>query len=126
MPSDNRNIFSDYNIDDSFNSLYGSMLGITNLVKESERKKKQKLRELAASMTEYEIDLYNEGVRLKNIEIDKHNAKLEEKRRIIKCINNHKCPNEDNGVLIRGKKEKDNDYKRGYVCNVCKSKWYKE
>lgn len=121
------NVFGNYIRDDyGFSSAVGMFMGIDRLVQESERKKKQKMRELADSMTEDEIDLYNEGIRLKNIEIDKYNAELKEKRRIRQCVIDHICPSGDGGVLERGSKEKDNNYRRSFICPVCGSRWYRE
>lgn len=67
------------------------------------------------------IGFYNEL----EVDIDKeYNAVItenqnEENIRIKNCILANKCPNNDNGKLIRKKKNKFNGYKRIWVCSVC-------
>lgn len=71
--------------------------------------------ERIAKMTPEELEEYNR-------QIDIHNENI----RIREYIAKHECPNNDGGRLVRGKKEKNNDFKRPYTCNMCGSKWYRE
>lgn len=44
----------------------------------------------------------------------------QEKRHVIACVNAGKCPF-CQGKLVRGKKDKKNDYKRTWTCSKCES-----
>ena len=46
----------------------------------------------------------------------------EEEYRINECVSQGKCP-DCKGKLIRGKKDKRNNYKRTWTCSECESKF---